>query len=245
MSLFGKLTNDGLEESQDRLGGYAPLDSGIYTGKIKAAYAGESSQGATSVTVIVDLGGKEYRETLYVTNKKKENFFFNKDDKTKKVPLPGFTVADDICLIVTGAPLASQETEDKVINIYNFDQKKEIPTSVPMLMGLLNQEIKLGIINQLENKSEKQGNEYVPTAETRNINFIDKVFHPELNLTVAEARNNQDEAKFHDAWEARNKGLVKDKREIKDGAAGASSKPQKSAPVAGAGTPTKSLFGKK
>ena len=245
MSLFKTLKSDGLEESQDRLGGYAPLDSAIYAGKIKAAYAGTSSQGATSISLVVDLNGKEYRETLYVTNKKGQNFFLNKDDNTKKVPLPGFTVIDDICLIVTGEPLANQETEDKVINLYDYDQKKEVPKTVPMLMGLLGKEIKLGIINQLENKNEKQGDEYVPTAETRNINFIDKVFHPELNLTVAEARNNQDEAKFHDAWAERNNGTVKDKREIKDGGAGASNKPQKSAPVAGAGTPTKSLFGKK
>jgi len=245
MSLFDKLKSDGLEESQDRLGGFSPLDSGIYTGKIKAAYGGTSSQGATSVSLIVDVGGKEYRETLYVTNKKGQNFFLNKDDNTKKVPLPGFTVVDDICLITTGLPLSAQETDDKVINIYDFDAKKEVPTKVPMLTELLGKEIKLGIINQLENKSKKEGDIYVTIPEERHVNIIDKVFHPELNLTVAEARNGQEDAKFHDAWAERNNGTVKDKREIKDGVAGTSSKPQRAAPQAGTATPTKSLFGKK
>lgn len=245
MSLFDSLKSEGLEESQDRLGGFAPLASAIYTGKIKVAYGGKSSQGATSVTIVVDFNGKEYRETLYVTNKKGQNFFLNKDDNSKKVPLPGFTVVDDICLITTGEPLANQETEDKVIKIYDYDQKKEVPTSVPVLTGLLGKEIKLGIINQLENKTKKEGDEYVAIPEERNINFVDKVFHPELNLTVAEARNGQEEAKFHDAWAERNNGTVKDKREIKDGAAGASNKPQRAAPQAGTATPTKSLFGKK
>ena len=120
MSIFNKLKSDGLEESQDRLGGYAPLETDIYKAIIKALYAGQSAGGAMSVNLIAEIDGREYRETLWVTNKNGENFFLNKDDKTKKVPLPGFTVADDILLIATGEPLASQETEDKVIKLYDF-----------------------------------------------------------------------------------------------------------------------------
>lgn len=243
MSLFGKLTNEGLEESQDRLGGFSPLDTDIYTGTIKAAYAGESQGGAMSVSLIVDVGGKEYRETLYVTNKKKENFFLNQQDK--KVPLPGFTVVDDICLITTGKPLADQDSEEKVINIYDFDAKREVPKSVPMLTGLLGQKISLGIVKQLENKNVKQGDEYVPSAETREINVIDKVFHPEMKLTVAEARNGQDQAKFWSAWEERNKGQTRDKRTVKDGAGNAGAPPKPgAAPASGTAAPRKSLFGK-
>lgn len=245
MALFGNLKSEGLEESQDRLGGFSPFDSAIYAGKIKYAYAGTSSGGSTFVALVVNIDGKEYRETFYVTNKKGENFYLNPQDKNKKVPLPGFTVIDDICLIASGEPLANQETEDKVINIYDFDQKKEVPTTVPMLTGLIGKDIKLGILKQLENKNEKVGDEYVPVAATREINIVDKVFHPELNLTVAEARNGQEEAKFHDAWSERNKGTVKDKRTIKEGEGGGSGKPQRAAPQAGTSTPAKSIFGKK
>ena len=242
MSHFGNLTTEGLEESQDRLGGFAPLDSDIYTGKIKAAYAGKSQQGATSVSLIVDTQGREYRETLYVTNKKGENFFINKDDNTKKVPLPGFTIIDDICLIATGKPLAEQETEDKVINIYDYEQKKEMPKSVPMLVELVGKEISLGILKQLENKNAKGSDgEYHPTAESRETNAIDKVFHPEMKLTVAEARNGQSDPKFHGAWTERNKGQVRDKRSIKEGGG------TEGAPKAGAAPQAqrKSLFGQK
>ena len=249
MSLFGNLKSEGLEDSQDRLGGFAPLESGVYDGVIKAMYGGTSTGGSTSVTLIADFGGKEYKETFYVTNKKGENFFFNKDDKTKKVPLPGFTVVDDICLIATGEALFQQETEDKVIGIYDYDQKKEVPTTVPMMTALLGQKVSLGILKIIENKNEKSGDEYVPTAATRELNNVDKVFHPELNLTVAEARNGVDaaDAKFKDAWTERNKGVTRDKRTIKDGEAGSATRPTRAAgaaPAAGA-TPTKSLFGKK
>lgn len=245
MSIFNKLKSDGLEESQDRLGGFSPLETDIYKGVIKALYAGQSSGGAMSVSLIVDIGGREYRETLWVTNKNGENFFLNKDDKTKKVPLPGFTVADDIVLIATGEPLSAQETEDKVIKLYDFEAKAELPKSVPMITAAIGKEISLGIVKQTVNKNVKQGDEYVPSAETRDENVIEKVFHPELKLTVAEARNGQEEAKFYDAWLECNKGQTRDKRKVKDGA-GAPGAPAKAAPGAAAGgqAPRKSLFGK-
>lgn len=245
MSIFAKLGNEGLEESQDRLGGYSPFETDIYTGVIKALYAGTSSGGAVSVSLIADVDGKEYRETFYVTNKKGENFFYNKDDKTKKVPLPGFTVVDDICLITTGGNLSQQETEDKVIKVYDRDAQAEVNKSVPMITAALGQKISLGIVKQLENKNEKQGDEYVPTAATRETNVVEKVFHPEMRLTVAEARNGQTEAKFWDAWVERNKGQVKDKRTIKEGESnGRPPKASGPAPTGGA-APRQSLFGKK
>jgi hypothetical protein len=244
--MFNNLTNEGLEETQDRLGGFAPLETGIYTGEIKALYGGKSAGGATSLTVIVDFEGREYRETLYVTNRKGENFFLNKDDNTKKVPLPGFTVADDICLIATGEPLANQEPEEKVIKVFDFDAKKELPTNVPMITAAIGQKISLGIVKQTVNKNEKQGDEWVPTAETRDENVIEKVFHPELKLTVAEARNGQEEAKFWDAWIQKNEGQTRDKRKLKGDQGGVTGAPKAggSAP-ASSGQPRKSLFGDK
>ena len=253
MSLFGNLKNDGLEETQDRLGGFQPLNAGIYSGKIKLAYAGASAGGARSVTLIVDLGGSEYRETIYITNKKGENWFLNKDDKTKKVPLPGFTTVDDICLVASGAPLSEQEAEEKMVKVWDSEAKKELPKSVPVLTGLVGKDISLGLLKVLENKNEKHGDEYVPTAETRTANSIDKVFDTESKMTVAEARAGATSGAFWGAWLERNKDQTRDKRTIKDGVAGApqSGRPgagrtQAGPPVAGAAAGArKSLFGSK
>lgn len=245
--MFGNLTTDGLQESQDRLGGISVFNTDIYIGTVKALYAGKSSGGATSVTLIADLNGKEYTETLYVTNKDGQNWFANKQDNTKKVPLPGFTVVDDICLIATGEPLAAQETEEKVIKVWDNEAKKEMPKSVPMIVAALGKPIALGIQKTLANKQTKVGTEYVPNAETREENHIDKVYHPEMKLTVAEARAGQDVAQFWDAWLLKNKDQVRDKRTIKDGEVGSSGAPAKAAPKpnALAGQPArKSLFGK-
>ena len=250
MSLFGNLKSDGLEETQDRLGGYSPLDTDIYTGKIKMAYADKSDGGAQNVNLVVDLGGKEYRETIYITNKKGENFFLNKDDKTKKVPLPGFTVIDDICLCTTEKPLADQDVEDKVVRLYDRESKKELPKSVPVLVELLGKEVSLAIVRQLENKQEKDGSgTYQPTAETRESNVITKVFHTASRMTMVEARQGNETGTFWDSWLERNKGQISDKRTIKDGQAGApkgaaAARPQPT-PTGSAAPERKSLFGKK
>lgn len=239
-AIFGNLTTDGLEEAEDRLGGFQPLDTDIYSADIKAMYAGQSAGGAQNVTVIADVNGREYRETIYITNKKGENFFLNKNDKTKKVPLPGFTTVNDICLVATGQPLSEQATEDKVVNVYDKDAGREIPKSVPMLVNCLGKNVSLAIVRQVENKSVKQGDEYVPTADTREINFIDKVFDTESHMTVVEAVNEADEAAFWDSWIDRNRGKTRDKVEaVADGAK--SGRPG-GAPQAGAPAKGKSLF---
>lgn len=250
MSLFANLNNDGLEESQDRLGGYQALESGIYTGKIKAAYGGQSDSGAKFVSIIVDLGGDtEYRETIYITNKAGENFYIGKKDG-KKYAMPGFTTIDDLCLVTSGKPLSEQLTEEKVIKLYDTDAKKELPKAVPMLVDLLGLQVTLGILKQVESQTEKASDgTYVPKADgsTRTKNTISKVFHTETKMTVAEARQGAEAAKFHDQWEARNKGvtqnLVKDAPGVQSGAPvrpGAPATP----PQAGSAAPRKSLFSK-
>lgn len=242
--LFDNLTTDGLEEADDRLGGYQPLDTDIYDMKIKALYAGQAESGARNMTIIGDIDGREYRETMYFTNRNGENFFLNKNDPTKKVPLPGFTTVDHICLVATGAPLAEQETEDKVVNMYDREAGKEVPKSVPMLTAALGQTIRVAIQRVMENKSKKEGNSYVATPDTIERNEIDKVFDTTTRMTVVEALNNAEEATFHDAWLERNQGNVKDRRTIKDGEGGTAGRPGKPSPSAD--KPAKrSLFGDK
>jgi len=245
MSLFANLKTDGLEESQDRIGGFGAIESDIVTGVVKAFYAGKSTGGAHSITAVVTLeGGKEYRETVYITNKKGENFFLNKNDTSKKVPLPGFTIADDFCLATTGLPLADQVFEEKVLNIYDYDARKELPKGVQVAMEVVGKTISLGVLKELHNKNEKKGDEYVATAETVERNAIDKVFHTESKKTIVELKNGAEEAQFWDKWLETNKGKTRDRREIKDGQAGNSSKTPPKAGEASAAPAKKSLFGK-
>ena len=245
--MFGNLTTTGLEKAEDRLGGGGVFETGIYSGKIKMAYAGKSPGGAQNVSLIVDLGGREYRETIYITNKKGENFFLNKQDASKKVPLPGFTTINDICMLTTEKPLAEQDVQDKTIKVYDFDLKKEVPTVVPVLMELLDKPISLAILKERVNKNVKNANtgEYEATADERDQNVIDKTFHTETKLTIVEAEQGNEVGVFWDKWAEKNDGKTRDKREIKDGQA-PSGRP--GAPPKAGVTPIaakKSLFGKK
>ena len=246
-NLFGNLNNDGLEKSEDRLGGgFKPRETNIFPMEIVLFYAGQSKDGAKSITIHAKDGDGVYRETIYITNKKGENFFLNKDDKTKKVPLPGFTTVDDICLAATGFPLAEQVFEEKVFNIYDFDAKKEQPTKVMVATEVMGKTVSLGIQKVLEDKTKKndQTGDYEPTGESKETNSIAKVFHTESKVTMAEAREGK-EAAFYHSWLERNKGQTYDKRKDKSG----NGKPaSKAPPQAGGGAAqgaTKSLFGQK
>lgn len=241
--MFGNFTADNLDEqAEDRLGGYQPLESGAYTGTIKAMYAGESQGGAQNMTIILDLNGQEFRETIYFTNRQGDNFYKTKNDK--KAPLPGFITVDHICLVATGQPLSEQDTEEKVVKVYDYEARAEVNRKVPMLTDCLGKEIEVGILKVLENKTEKQGNEYVAIADTRTYNTIDKVFDPESKMTVVEAQNNADEATFYEAWVSKNAGVERDRREIRDGQGGNAGNAGR--PTPGGDKPArKSLFGNK
>jgi hypothetical protein len=244
--IFGGLKTEGLEKQEDRVGGgYSPFDTGAYEVEIALAYAGESSAGARNVTFHLKTDdGRDYRETIYITSKG-DNFWIN--DNKKKVPLPGFSVVNNICMVTTEKELADQETEEKVVMIYNFEERKELPTNVHVLTELLGKKLSVGIYNILKNKATKQGDKYVDTAEERNENQIEQVFHEPSKMTVNEAQANEgwdaDKAKFYDAWVEKNAGKVRDKRTIKDGQGGTAGKPGQ-APEASSGE-RKSLFGSK
>lgn len=247
MNMFKKLSTEGLEKTGDVLGGYSLFDSDAYLGKIKVAYVVVSDGGATGVALQLDLNGKEYNETIYITNKQGENFFLNQQDKTKKVPLPGFTLINDLCIVTTEKPLAEQETEEKVVNVYDAIEKKAVPKGVQVIMGLVGQEAYFGIVKKLENKSVKNDatGKYDPTAETRETNALVKVFHNPTKLTVNEVMQAQEagsmpeSAVFYEAWVKKNKGNVQDARKIKDGAPNL---PKVGKPGASAAPKTSSLF---
>lgn len=243
MSLFQNLSNEGLEEAGDRVGGFTVFESDTYTGTIKALYAGKAANSnAMSITLHLDLGGKEYRETFWVSNKDGQNFYHPKDgqgnrDTTKRNPLPGFTHIDDLCLMTTDKPLSQQATEEKIMNIYNFDEKKEVATAVQMIMEPLGKTVTLGILKQTVDKTAKDAaGVYQPTGETREENVTDKVFHDPSGLTVTEAKNGVKTPEFLNKWLSKNKGQTRDKttKNVQGGQSGRpSGGPPQAAPQSG------------
>lgn len=237
MKLFENLDTNDVERTEDRVGSASRLlDSDIYVATIKAAYTGESKSGALSITLMCDIGGKDYTETLYITNKNKEPYFVNSSTRKKQF-IPGYNYMNAICLVAAGKELKEVETEEKILSLYNFETQKNENTSVPVLVDLSGKQVALGIIKELRNKAQLVDGKYVDTAESREQNQIMAVFDPESHKTVNEALDGK-EATFWDAWLERNKGKVVDRRTIKDAVSNTGSG------AATTSAPRKSLFSK-
>lgn len=240
MSIFGDLGTEGHEEKEDRLGGYKPKETDIYTAPIKLAYAGQSDGGARNITLVLDIDGQDYTETVYITSKEGKNYY---EKNGNKISLPGFVVIDDLCMVTAGTPLKEQETEEKVVKVWDSKEKKELNKSVQVLKDVMGQTASFAIQKVLENVNEKDGNgKYVPTDKTRESNNIQKVFHTETRKTVPEALKNLDTPEYWDAWLERNKGETYDKREKKGGANAGAPGASDGPPQGGTGE-RKSLFG--
>ena len=102
---LASLTTEGMERQADTLGGgKVLLPTDIYKLHVKYAYLGESSGGALSITVVGSVNGSDYSETFWITNKEKKQYYMSKNGK--KVPLPGFTNIEEMCLFATGQSLS-------------------------------------------------------------------------------------------------------------------------------------------
>lgn len=219
MALFAELDTNGVERSEDTLsGGFNLLDSDIYEAKIKAAYGGASQAGALNVTVVCDIKGQEYSETVYITGRNKLPYF---EKNGKRRFLPGYNIINSICKITTGKGLTELDSEDKTLLIFDPSENKRKPKEVPVLTDLTGKFICLGIIKELRNKAKqiKQDDDsvvYVDTPETREDNRINAVFDVDTHRTLNEIEDNK-EAVFWDKWLEKNKGITVDRRTQKEG----------------------------
>lgn len=223
MELFKDLKVEGVEQTEDSLGGFKLLETDVYPATIKVAYAGASESGALNVTLVYAIDGTEYSETLYVTNKQKEPFYINKEDN-KKHFLPGYNIVNSVCALGASKTLVDMETEPKNLSIYSYKEKKKVISEVQVLSDLTGANLLLGITKELVNKQEKVGDKYEPTAETREENHIQAVFDSETKQTFREKLDKK-EPEFMEAWLNQNKGKTLDRRKIKEGSSGYTGSP--------------------
>ena len=222
--LAGLTTSEEINNETDSVGGGGVLDTDLYTSRITMAYLDKSKGGAIGLNVHFETADKRnFKQTLWVASgdaKGNKNYYENKQGE--KNYLPGFLHADAICLLTVGKGLAQMDTETKVVNIYSFEAKADVPTQVEVLVDLLNQEIMVGLQKQLVDKKTKGDNgQYVPTGDTREENEIDKIFRATDGFTTAEIRAKADEAKFVHTWKEKNEGKVRDRTDKSGGQSGA------------------------
>lgn len=247
MSLLKSLTTKpNIADEKDTLGGGRQvLDSDLYTFKINLAYVTQSQGGAMALNLLLKTDdGKELRQSIYMTSGKdkgSKNTYTDKDGNEQY--LPGFLQANSVALLTTGKEISELDTETKVIPLYDYTAKAEIPTKVEMIMDLVGKEIMAAVIKQTVDKTKKNEatNTYEATGETRDDNEIEKFFRASDRMTTAEIRAQATEASFADTWLEKWKGKVKNKAKGASGTAGAPGAAKAGAP--GTAKPGKSLFG--
>lgn len=242
MSLAG-LDTGGMEhvEERDSLGG-GVLDGGVYPFRIEVAYTLKADSGALGFTTIfMNRDGQKITNTQYITggDAKGNKPYYVRDGK--KIPLPGYSHVDFMTDLLLNKPLTQLESQEATLKIWNKDAGKEVPTKVTVYPELRGKDVLLGLTKVRENKSKKVGKDYVPTAEERVFNEVDKFFDAETGKTKTELRGGE-EATFIEKWKAKFEGQLVDKyKEIKgapqSGATGGSPFGDDSS------SPSQSLFG--
>jgi hypothetical protein len=171
----------------DYVGGGGLFESDIYVGKIKTAFTGKAANSeARNITLLIDIGGRELRSQIWVSNKSGEVTYTDKQTKETK-NLPGFNQMNALALLVTGKNLGDLDVEDLVVKLYDFDARKEIPQSVSCFTELHGEMIAVAVQRQTVDKNEKNAaGDYVPSGETRDINVVVKFLDAEKQLTISE-----------------------------------------------------------
>ncbi len=248
MSLLKALKTDvKVADEKDSIGGGSHIfESGLVPFEVTMAYIKKSDGGALGLFLTMNSDdGHEMRTTFYMTSgddKGNKNYYTNPKDNLN-YPLPGFSQANSLAMLTTGKEISDLDTEEKLIKLYNFEAKAEVPTKVAAVMELIGTKIVAGVIKQTVDKTKKNDatGKYESTGETRDENEIDKFFCAKdeyLNMTTAEIKAKAEKAEFFQTWSDKHTGVtkVKAKGVAANGTAGA---PATSTTTA---KPSKSLF---
>lgn len=238
MDLSKLATDSSVKAGGDVLGGFSVLESGLYQMGIDMAYVDKSIGGAIGLHLTLKDGhGNTLKQILRITSgNAKGNKPTYTDRYGKEQFLPGMNAANALAELTCGKQISEMETKEKVINVYDFDAKKELPLTKDVLTDLLSKKITIGILKQVVDKNVKDDNgNWIASGETREENELDKFFDAETNKTISEIRDGVEEAGFIHKWAAKNKGNTRMK------AKGATGGPSTGAPTATASA-TPSLF---
>jgi len=198
--------------STESVGGYL-WESGVYKAVIKMVYLDQAKSGAISVNLVLENSdGKELREAFYIKsgNAKGNKTYYERDGKS--FPLPGYSTANSLCVAAIGSSLPEclDKAEKKMVKVYDFDERKEIPKERPVILPLLNSNITVAVHQIVQNKNVKNdAGEYVPSGETRSTNEC-KFFGNAQGKSAEEILNNSD-AEIFNKWAKKNTGNIIDK----------------------------------
>jgi len=216
MSLANLKLDDDVDVTEsDSVGSnFSVLESGVYELLIESVHLTESQGGATGLVLNAKANDRHYSETFWIKSGRAKGcipYYINK--KTgKKIPLPGYTMANHLTLLTVNKPIHEVSTQEKMIKQYDYELKKEVPVKVEMLTELCGKTILAGIIKQIVDKSIKtDSGAYEPTGETREENVVDQLFNSSSELSVKEIQSKVDTPEFIEKWKSKWSGKTRDR----------------------------------
>lgn len=215
------------EEERDSLGS-GPVPSNVYAGTVELVYMDKSEGGAMSVNIHFKTDDRTLRQTVYISNKKGEFTYKDKDGNAK--PLPGYSQMNAFFQALTGKGIDQQTLENKTIKIYDFEAKAEKPVERQVFMDAIRKPLAIGVLLVSEEKTTKESGYKDGTGEFRESNEFDKFFDASNGLTNVEKKAGDTEPKFLEQWKQKNVGNVKVKKAKNPGTPGGA---KAGAPAAG------------
>lgn len=248
-SVIGK---DVAAEDRDVVGGGSrTFETDIYPADIDSMYMTQAKSGAIAVVVNLNIDGKKFSETMYITNAKGENTYTDK--KTNKPALmPSLIQLNALSHLIIGKDLSEADTQERSLLIWDFESRKEVPTKVECLPEFFGKKIQVALVKHRKNKQAKVDDKYVPTNDAVESNTIEKFLSEDgftRNEIKVKSAGEELKEPFAPRWLAQNKGKTRDafKQVAGAPAAGAPTRavmpPVATGLAAGATTDADDLFG--
>lgn len=165
-------------KERDTLGGGGVQDTGVYGFTVDSAYTTEAKSGAIGIVLNVILDNQaKYSETFYITTgrDKGRNPYYEKNGE--KSWLPSYVKLNSFVEMITGKDIFNADTEERVLDIYDWESKKNVQTKCEVLVDLVGKKGFMGLHKIRSNKQVKGDNGYVDSVDERFTNTIDKFFN--------------------------------------------------------------------
>jgi hypothetical protein len=214
--LFGKKVKRSrkvVRKTKDVVMGFGAMDGDVYPATIKKAYIHTSSKGANffKLELKLDSGATLRVSECFQSGDEKGNSIFYTDKDGNDQDLPGYAMLNDLLVCAMGEEIIFQDEDDKDIAgdifdlleddlieekqvlLYDFTQKEEVPTTVPVITPLVNAKINIGVVKEIIDVGTKDstGNfiykegKMVPSGTSKEVNRVHYYFNDE-NCTANE-----------------------------------------------------------
>ncbi len=229
-NLFDNLDLDeSLEIQEQRIAGPSAFikDSGIYTAQITMARLIESTGGANAAVLTFETEeGQKLTRTVWFTNKKGQTYWEKND---RKGNLPGYEELCRLSELLTDSIHSFGSTEDKVVDVWSYEKKEEVPTESKVIMSFIGKPVKLLIRKTLEDATELDAStgKYEPNGKTKTVTEVEGYVNPINDKTSAEKKANRDAVSLEKFKALLEKTPVNDKRKVATGDASEEKKESK------------------